>query len=840
MRKCAFCLFLGILLIGLASSSGYPNEVHYIYDPLNRLIGAKYPDGTLIQYTYDELGNRTARNVFVATASNPVADFTADPPTGVAPVTVSFTDRSAGTVVYWSWSFGDGEGSTSQNPSHTYNEIGTYSVTLTVSDGITSSSQSKTITVIHSKSVADFIASPTSGAPPLTVSFTDTSGGGNTGWLWEFGDGGTSTDQNPIHTYSNPGIYSVTFRTSEPGGISDPRTITVVAYDPLIHPPVANFSVFPMLGLVPFAAEFVDTTTGNVIGWHWDFGDGTTSTDRNPSHTYATAGIYTVSLTATGPGGSDTYTRADCIVVATPPVPGIDQYTKILLHGDGADGGTTIADSSTYAHAPSSVSQASTSTAHRKFGTASLSFNSVGSIRYPSSTDWQFRGGRDFTIDAWVYSLDNKGGGICGNLVPRDLTQWAFAVSDGYLKFFVGGNWNIVSAVPVPANQWVHVAAVRYQGRISLYINGVQTGNTSTTSISESSTPSLSISDIFASFSDSSWAFHGYIDEFRLSNGIARWTENFTPPSSPYGTSVPSAAFTASVGEGTAPLAVQFTDTSGGTVTEWLWDFGDGTTSTIPNPNHLYSAPGTYTVSLTVTGPNGSDTRIRADCIIVIEEPPPVPGIDQYTKILLHGDGADGGTTIADSSTYAHAPSSVSQASTSTAHRKFGTASLSFNSVGSIRYPSSTDWQFRGGRDFTIDAWVYSLDNKGGGICGNLVPRDLTQWAFAVSDGYLKFFVGGNWNIVSAVPVPANQWVHVAAVRYQGRISLYINGVQTGNTSTTSISESSTPSLSISDIFASFSDSSWAFHGYIDEFRLSNGIARWTENFAPPDAPYGH
>ena len=89
----------------------------------------------------------------------------------------------------------------------------------------------------------------------------------------------------------------------------------------------------------------------------------------------------------------------------------------------------------------------------------------------------------------------------------------------------------------------------------------------------------------------------------------------------------PSASFSANPTSGNAPLSVNFTDESTGSITSWEWDFGDGSTSTMQNPSHTYAEPGTYTVSLTVTGPGGLDTETKADYIKVLSPAKAVPGI---------------------------------------------------------------------------------------------------------------------------------------------------------------------------------------------------------------------
>ncbi|MGC9335389.1 MAG: PKD domain-containing protein, partial [Anaerolineae bacterium] len=143
---------------------------------------------------------------------------------------------------------------------------------------------------------AGFGAFPTEGPVPLIVSFSDTSIGGPTTWSWNFGDGQTSTAQQPVHTYTAPGTYDVTLTVGNAQG-SD--TAVKPGYISVTAPaaPVAYFSASPLSGPVPLTVTFEDRSAGGPTAWLWDFGDGGTSTARNPVHVYTRGGVYDVSLT---------------------------------------------------------------------------------------------------------------------------------------------------------------------------------------------------------------------------------------------------------------------------------------------------------------------------------------------------------------------------------------------------------------------------------------------------------------------------------------------------------------------------------------------------------------
>jgi len=189
--------------------------------------------------------------------------------------------------------------------------------------------------------IADFTSSVTSGKAPLKVTFTDESTGDPTKWKWDFGDGTTSSVQNPTHKYSEAGSYTVTLTaTNNKGSDTVTRTDYIVVTKPTAafsntdednvqyidednvqyidedtNVLVAQFTSDVTKGSCPLCVKFTDTSTGEPTKWKWDFGDGTTSSKQNPKHEYSKVGCYTVTLTVTNDEGSDTVTRADYIVV---------------------------------------------------------------------------------------------------------------------------------------------------------------------------------------------------------------------------------------------------------------------------------------------------------------------------------------------------------------------------------------------------------------------------------------------------------------------------------------------------------------------------------------------
>ena len=176
--------------------------------------------------------------------------------------------------------------------------------------------------------VTAFTATPLAGLTPLTVQFTDLSGDRPTSWLWTFGDGGTSTSQNPQHTYTAAGTYTVTLTaTNEYGSDYELKTDYITVYGPV----TAQFTANVTGGTAPVAVQFTDLSTGGPTAWSWSFGDGNTSAAQNPQHTYTTAGTHTVTLTASHPYDSDTETKTAYITVAVlQPFPGLTLIPRDL------------------------------------------------------------------------------------------------------------------------------------------------------------------------------------------------------------------------------------------------------------------------------------------------------------------------------------------------------------------------------------------------------------------------------------------------------------------------------------------------------------------------------
>ncbi|MCQ1535147.1 PKD domain-containing protein [Methanosarcina sp. KYL-1] len=247
------------------------------------------------------------------------ADFSANQRAGNAPLTVIFTDESTGDPTSWRWEFGDGYTSTRKKPYHIYKNDGSYTVKLTVSNSAETDTETKYayITVGSGQESPDsaFSADVTEGKNPLTVRFTDESSGNPSSWTWEFGDGYTSTRQNPEHTYLEAGSYTVKLIVGNSAGTDTETKDSYINVENAAGLPEAEFSADKTSGQAPLGVSFTDKSTGAPTAWKWEFGDGYTSTRQNPTHTYEKAGSYTVKLTASNPAGTDTETKYGYITV---------------------------------------------------------------------------------------------------------------------------------------------------------------------------------------------------------------------------------------------------------------------------------------------------------------------------------------------------------------------------------------------------------------------------------------------------------------------------------------------------------------------------------------------
>ena len=614
------------------------------------------------------------------------ANFTANVTSGNAPLNVKFTDTSIGTPTNWTWDFGDGKTSTEQNPTHIYKSEGNYTVKLTVSNSLGSDSEEKTgyITVgsVVLAPEANFSADQTSGNAPLSVQFKDESTNSPTSWEWNFGDGKTSTGQNPSHTYETVGTYTVNLTAMNYGGSNTTTKTDYITVTSDTSAPVASFTTDANSGQVPLTIHFTDTSTGKVSSWNWDFGDGSTSTDQSSTHTYVTEGSYNVTLTATGPGGSNTATSTEPITVSAPLTSSsYNGGIPLTTVQNGTVSGGLWYDS--YPGFSTSAQKTFTLPDYTKIKWARL-YVTV----YDGHMENNYRGNVNIGIDAngdstyeiqknetfdTTYSFPGEGG-----TGPVWLSDHMNRVTSDYLMWYdltdeINGKTVNVQATTTKVDSSFD-GRVKAMTLVVAYDDGdsdqvyywvnqghdtvnpldeTYTGSTSFgTSSLESGWSSANLTAIYLASKDGGYTFNGTTLESGVSSG-SYYGANTWDISSLLGAGQDSALaynkqgssyykiplalmsvrytsaspelltadFKADVTSGTAPLTVNFTDQSTGSPTSWLWDFGDGANSTEQSPSHTYNAVGNYTVNLTVTNAAGSNSSQLVNLIKVTEPP---------------------------------------------------------------------------------------------------------------------------------------------------------------------------------------------------------------------------
>ena len=527
--------------------------------------------------------------------------------------------------------------STAQNPSYTYSTVGTYTVKLTVTGPGGSNSLTKTnyITVNSPVPVANFTATPTTGTTPLNVQFTSQSTGTITSYSWDFNNDGTvdSTAQNPTYTYSTPGTYTVKLTVTGPNG-SNSLTRTNYITVNSVASPVANFIVAPTTGTAPLNVQFTSQSTGTITSYAWDFNnDGTVdSTVQNPAYTYNTAGTYTVKLTVTGPGGSNSLTRTNYITVNPAPV-GF-KPEMVITFDDGYE--------SVYTIAYPIMKQ------YGIVGTCYVVTSWIGTPGYltlPELTELHNAG---WTIADHSYSHQELPTLTTAQITTeiQSAITWLntngfsdgayhFAIPYGYyndaviqvcsqlgLKTARTVDWATISTNPSDID-FLELPCVILRSDTSSpsewqsWFDYSRATETNTIVLIHDIKPSAD--GVYETITTSTFTqFIQYLAQsgFKTLN-INQWYNEMK------GTGAPVANFIANPTSGKPPLNVLFTDQSTGTITSYAWDFNnDGVVdSTAQNPAYTYNTAGTYTVKLTVTGSGGSNSLTRTNYITVYSVP---------------------------------------------------------------------------------------------------------------------------------------------------------------------------------------------------------------------------
>lgn len=613
-------------------------------------------DGTysvsLTVYSSDGCSDTYTEDITVSTCT-PIcsADYSF---TAISNCSYMFTDASSsstGSIVAWYWDFGDGSNSKASNPTHRYEADGTYEVSLTITgaDNCTDSiSHSVSVTTCTAVCQADFqhSSSGTTGADACQIGFSDASyseTGSIVSWYWEFGDGSTSSLQNPTHTYADDGTYSVslTIFTSDSCTSTMSDSVLVTGCSAQC---TAEFTYTPESNC-EFSFSDLSISTGSISSWYWDFGDGDSSTDESPSHTYAADGTYSVSLTiTTSDGCSNTASHTISVIACTPKCEANFSYRKE------SDCEFSFTDASV-------STTASITNWHWDFddGTSSTAQNPMHTfgedgaytvVLVITTSDGCVDTTKDYiflTTCSPVCEAEFEGiaTGVCEYEFTDQSTSQDGTINSWSWDFGDGNTSNVQNPTHSYTSDGTHTVSLTIT--TSDGCTKTRTHTYYTTSCAPACEASFSGNkedDCDFTFTDASSASPGYITDWfwDFDDGTTSTVQNPThafPEDAAY-----TVTLVIETSDGCrdttkdyfflttcSPVCeakfegipidfcqYEFNDQStseDGTITSWAWDFGDGTTSSLQNPTHTFTTDGDHSVSLTITTSDGC-TRTRS------------------------------------------------------------------------------------------------------------------------------------------------------------------------------------------------------------------------------------
>ncbi|MFT5384031.1 MAG: PKD repeat protein, partial [Saprospiraceae bacterium] len=545
----------------------------------------------------------------------PVAGFTSITNNAI----VDFTNTSTNATSY-SWDFGDGNSSTLESPSHTYDNDGVYTVILTGTNTCGSVTTTEQITIV-TPPLADFSANVTSGCVELTVEFSDESSTNATSWLWTFdgGNPGTSTDQNPTVIYNTAGTYSVTLEVTNSAGSS---TVTETNYIIVDDVPVAGFTSITNNAIV----DFTNTST-NATSYSWDFGDGNSSTLESPSHTYDNDGVYTVILTATNTCGSVTTTEQ--ITIVTPPTAGFSANINsgcAELTVEFSDESTANATSWLWTFDggnPDTSTDQNPTVIYNTAGTYSVTLEVTNSAGSNTVTETNYIIVDDVPVAGFT--------SITNNAIV-DFTNTSTNATSYSWDFGDGNSSTLESPSHTYDNDGVYTVILTAINTCGSVTTTEQITIVTPPTAGFSANINSGCAELTVEFSDESTAnATSWLWTFDGGNPDTSTDQNPTVIYNTAGTYSVTLEVTNSAGSNTVtetnyiivddvPVAgftsitnnaiVDFTNTSTN-ATSYSWDFGDGNSSTLESPSHTYDNDGTYTVILTATNTCGSVTMTQ-------------------------------------------------------------------------------------------------------------------------------------------------------------------------------------------------------------------------------------
>lgn len=580
----------------------------------------------------------------------PQAEFTFSPLEACSPpVNVSFIDQSSSPDT-WLWDFGDGNSSTLQNPNHTYTSSGTFNITLIVTNNSTGCTDSVQHSIVIGNPQASFTGDPLFGCPGLTVNFANTSLG-STSYLWSFGDGDTVSTTNPIHTYDTPGVYDVMLIASE-GNCSD--TLIRTGYVTIAGASV-NFSADTLTGCAPLVVNFSDSSMvpsgGTITNWLWDFGDGNVSGVQNPTHSFDTAGYYTVSLTTLDSYGClqthekvayihPTFPSADFISTDTISCPGTFVSFTSLAQGEGLNHLWDFGDGTT----STSINPVHVFPGNGNYSVSLTVTDLNGCVDANAKTDYIFIGNPTADFDADTTTAE------CPPLEVTFADQSSSDVTNWYWDFGEGSTSQLTNPSKIynsAGSFTVSLIVETLQGcRDTMtkanFVNLQGPNGSFTFTPKEGCRPrEVTFTGAGTDIADYTWFFgdgstgsgqtvsHTYITDTTLTPVMLIEDVNgcqvaITTPDSIIIRPLPEPDFAVDYDDICLGQTANFTNTtvSKRTVTNYLWDFGDGTISNLPNPSHTYIATGTYQVSLIATTVDGCIDTVSAPTSISVTEPP--------------------------------------------------------------------------------------------------------------------------------------------------------------------------------------------------------------------------
>ncbi len=559
----------------------------------------------------------------------PTADFFGNPTSGCAPLVVDFTNASTGETSL-SWNF-SGTTTSIENPTVTYNAPGVYTVTLTATNSSGSDTETKTnyITVGSGDTNVAF----TYNVNGNTVNFTNNSSGAN-GFNWSFGDGNSSTQTNPTHTYATAGTYVVTLTAAGDCGQESTSQTVVIQNN---TPPTADFTADQTSGCTPFTVNFSSTSTGNPNSYQWSFPGGNpgASSIANPEITYDVPGVYDVYLTVFNAFGQSTETKTNYITVVESPTIGFttSQNNTTVTFNNISEGANSylwnFGDGST----SNQINPTHTYSTFGNFNVTLTGFSSCGqsSVSQTVTINNTPPPSAAFTV------LATQG---CAPHTTQFLDQSTGQVNSRFWSFPGGspsssGNTNPTVTYPEPGV---------YTVTLTVNNNGGSDTETKTDYILVYGGPELDYSvsqnGAYVSINNDTDGDYSYTWDF--GDG---YTTSLPSPSHTYtqagtytvsvtasgacGTATdsftvtiaapPTADFSATQNEGCAPFTVVYTNESTGSGNSYQWSFpgGSPSTSTQVNPTVTYSQPGVYNASLTTTNNLGSDTETKNNFMTV-------------------------------------------------------------------------------------------------------------------------------------------------------------------------------------------------------------------------------